>query len=173
LNIKTFAAFAAILTSGVCLSFETICVRPSPGQFDGSCEARKRMVIEKSPHVIHKWITCMQEERGWGSGGNDDAVFFFGLVTEWEKEVAAHLITLDNLLASKDRKDLHREQLAWEKARARAMRKKQQQPIPQGSMDRAFASIDTMNFPEQRALELGCRVEKLIPKQRTSSDLGD
>lgn len=171
--MKLISLCLCFLFASKCWSFETACTRPVPGSYLGSCDARKGIEVEKSAHSMHKWITCMQEERGWGTGGTSDAIFFSELIPEWEVEINAQLSVLDTLLSPKDKKALHKEQQAWERARAREIAKKARQPSRDGSMYRVFESIDSLDLPERRALELGCRVEKLIrnrSEQPTSSE---
>jgi len=105
----------------------------------------------------------MQEERYWGSGGYSDAVFFSELIPEWEREIDAHLATLNKLLGKRDRQILLNEQSAWQQARLRAADRRSRMPRPEGTMYMVSAAIIAMDFPERRALELGCRVEILSP----------
>ncbi len=142
------------------------CVKPDPGSYEGSCDARVGLPVEQSPHPLHKWITCLQEKRGWGSGGYGDAIFFKDLVPVWEQEMAEYLRILSGLMGKKDKKELEKEQMAWEEARATALKRRWERPRPEGTMHMALAAVDELEFPERRALELGCRIEKLKPKNQ-------
>jgi len=141
------------------------CSRPPPGMVQGSCEARTGLEVDKSPYGLHKWITCLQEARHWGTGGMPDAIFFSELIPEWEKEIAVNLVALTPLLSKTDGKYLLIEQRTWERARERNVQKVQQGPRQLGSMYRVSESLLALGLPEQRALELACRIEKLSPPQ--------
>jgi hypothetical protein len=142
---------------------EPTCVRPKSGLYKGACQARASTEFEQSPYYsLFNWIVCLQNKGHGSGGGMGSAIFFSELIPEWEKEIDAHLISLNKLLSKRHKKQLWKEQQVWEAARTRALEKKSREPLQQGTMYMVFRAFDVMEFPLRRALELGCRVEKLM-----------
>jgi len=99
---------------------------------------------------------------GMGNGGYQDALFYQALVPEWENEIEAQLQLLNKLLTERDKKRLKKEQKDWMTARTSAIERKLKQPSREGSMYGMLYELSVMELPEHRALELGCRIQKLI-----------
>lgn len=141
------------------------CPRPEPGSVAGSCAVRKYPELtEKSPYAPLKWMACLQNALHLPSGGYGDAVFFSDLVPEWEKEIGANLRSLETVLSERDQKVLKEEQRAWEAARKMAAEKRAKEPSQEGTMYLMFGAAVEMSYPEDRAIELACRIEKLTSK---------
>ena len=138
------------------------CQRPSPGTVSGSCSVRQSPELtDQSPFPLLRWAACVQTALHLPSGGSADAIFFSGLAEEFETEIAANLKTLDQTLSKRDRKSLKHEQHQWEMARQRAASKRARNPLPDGTMYMMFGASTALSFPEDRAIELACRIEKL------------
>jgi hypothetical protein len=139
------------------------CPRPPPGTVEGACEIRAKgpELTEKSPYPLLRWAACVQSKLGLPSANNADAIFFGELRLEFEKEIDANLITLHQKLSYKDKLVLKQEQLAWESASKRADARRAKQQQPEGSLYNVYRSIANLTAPEDRAIELACRIEIL------------
>lgn len=141
------------------------CQRPEPGTVAGACAVRSNPEIhEQSPYPMLRWAACLQKSLRLPSGGSRDAIFFRDLASEYEIEIEANLKTLEKILTEKDRKALKHEQLRWVTAREQAGGKRAKEGMPAGTMYQVFSSATALTFPEDRAIELACRVEKLKEK---------
>jgi uncharacterized protein YecT (DUF1311 family) len=137
------------------------CIRPPVGTYRGSCAAQVPQTIEKSPHELNKWITCLQIARGWGSGGSGDAYFVGELIPVWEEEMNEYILMLDKRLTPADRSLMSKEQINWEKARKETLEGTNSKPRRSGSLYQVYAVIGLLDIPYNRALDLGCRLERL------------
>jgi len=143
----------------------TECQRPMPGTVTGSCSVRRFPELQdQSPFPLLRWASCVQAALHLPSGGYGDAIFFSNLASEFETEIEANLQTLDRVLSQKDRKSLKHEQHQWELARQRATDRRARNPLPNGTMYLMFGASTALSFPEDRAIELACRIEKLQAK---------
>lgn len=144
----------------------TKCKRPPPGTVSGACEVRDQgyQLTEESPFPFIRWKACLQSEFGLPSGGYGDAVFSSDLVPEWELEINTNLLALNKILSKKDKLALEQEQEAWQLARIQASKKRANRPSPEGTMYMASAALQEEIAPQERAIELACRVEKLGAK---------
>jgi hypothetical protein len=141
------------------------CKRPEPGAVEGACAVRAYPELNiASPYAPLRWMACLQSELHLPSGGYGDAVFFTDLIPEWEKEIEANLLSLERILSGKDRKILKNEQQTWLDARKRAAIKHSKQSQPLGTMYLMFGAAAELSYPESRAIELACRIEKLTAK---------
>jgi hypothetical protein len=146
------------------------CPRPPPGTVSGACEVRDSgfKLTEESPFPFARWVTCLQRKLGLPSGGYGDAVFFSDLISEWEREIDANVRTLKEMLSRKDQAALEHEQTGWQIAREEALERNAARSHPEGTMYMAFAAVQAEAFPQARAIELACRVEKLSAKHQRS-----
>lgn len=157
--------FATLIISSHVALAHAQCVKPDIKIFKGSCKALHSTDQSKSEHVGDIWMTCEEMSGTHGTAGSGMAIFLAKEARPyWHSHIKESINIGKRLLSRTEYKSLVNQQKSWEKSLDRKIKNALQDTDGEGgTLALYIGEAKATEIVRIRALEVGCKLEKIAP----------